>query len=1174
MLRLRLSVFSVMVLSCFYSARAGQWVPSHMSNGRNINSVAILDPNVIVVAGGNERNDSIESVFSSNTYGLLWNFDILGNISSGLSSWITSIAFKDSLNGYGVGFNGKMIYTNNGGSVWAFGNTPVIRHWNKVVYAGVNTLFAAGGWQRGDSIHPDSTQTIIKSNDGGNTWSVVYDSLGPWLTSISFADSLKGVAVGQSGTILSTPDGGITWHKTNTPVNRDFGGITFVNADTGYIVGGQPVDSIRTILRTADQGNTWSVLRDEPGGYLTDISFSGKDTGYVVGAYATLLRSTNSGINWIQETVTGTTGIEYFTSVKFKGSDLGAIGTLNGKVYLYFNIPMPLAYTVGALPTDTSVTLTGTLNTRGAVGQYLFTYSTDPTFSGAINQTLPVGINCNSLYIASSQVQHLLPGNTYYYFFSALNPSGTVCGDTLSFYTGAPSSSIVTQGVSGVTGHSATLQGLVQQLSAPVNLFFEYDTTPHFGHQVTAIPASVNDAASHSVNAAISGLLPGRTYFYRLKGIDAQNQVYEGNTEAFYTGTGYSLFQTLLADSVTDSTANLEGMADGLLFPATITFQLDTSIAFNSEVPANPGQINDTASTLISQSVAGLLPHTIYYYRMKAQTPVGDLYSNTMDFYTGKLYADFETLSANNLTINSANLNGQVEGISIPTTLQFEYGLTLSLGDTIASSPSLVSDTALHGLHAQLSNLLANSVYYYRLSGYAGSYFIQGDIHQFYVGDCEVPNCDFEAWNNIYNNQPLGWNIVGSVLKVPSYNGTSAVQLTGGNVNTAGGIILGYPAQHGIAGGVPYTGRPDSVSLHAKYNIVTGDTAFAFLNFKKNGNSINQVYVPITGNSGNNWVSLHYPTTCPDNNVPDTLLGGVVSTNVFGVGGAGTSGSILTIDDLVLTGTSQNLPNGNFELWDTLVSQQIQTWSSDVYNSELNDSAINLQKTTDRVSGNYAVKLQTDAATNPYVNLSTGANSSSNHNGGPTFALSARHNSINMYVRFLPTTGDTLYISLYLYYQGNYIGGASLNLDTSLSQYTPLSLPINYFQSNLGPDSATVSFQLGTGNAAAGSIAYIDNISFDGYRVTGLQPNLLNSLRNMYCSIYPNPARSTVYIDLLQSGDNNVVIYDIHGKEILSKKFNSSHTTVDVSSFGPGEYQVLVNPSSGNTATQKIVIIH
>ena len=1173
MLQLKCYGCAIVMLSCFFPAMAGQWVPSHMSNGRNINSVAILDPNVIVVAGGNERNDSIECAFSTNTYGLLWNFDVLGNIPSGLSSWITSITFKDSQNGYGVGFNGKMISTNDGGAVWSFGNSPVIRHWNKVVYSGVNTLFAAGGWQAGDSIHHDSTQTIIKSTDGGNTWAVVYDSLGPWLTSISFADSLKGLAVGQNGTILSTPDGGITWHKTAPPVNRDFGGITFANADTGYIVGGQPADSIRTILRTADQGNTWAVIKDEPGGYLTDISFSGKDTGYVTGAYATLLRSTNGGINWTQEAVSGTTGIEYFTSVKFKGPDLGAFGTLNGKVFLYFNIPLPQAYTVGALPTDTSVMLTGSINTRGATGQYLFTYSTDPTFSGAINQTLPVGITCDSLYIVSLQVQHLLAGNTYYYFFSAINPTGTVSGDTMSFYTGVPSSSFLTQGVSGVTGNSATLQGLVQQLSAPVNLFFEYDTTPHFGHQVTASPVSVNDAALHSVSAAVTGLLPGRTYFYRLKGVDAQNQVYDGNTEAFFTGSAYSLFQTLLATNVTDSSAVLGGAVEGLLFPSTITFQLDTTLAFNSEVQTSPGQINDTFYTQISQPVTGLLPHTIYYYRMKGQTPLGDIYSNTMEFYTGKLYTDFETLNANELTINSANLNGLVDGLATLTMLQFDYGLTSALGDSVAASPALVNDTALHQVHAQLNNLLTNSVYYYRLSGYAGSYFIHGDIHQFYVGDCEVPNCDFEVWDSLYDNQPLGWNIIGSVLKVPSYNGTSAVQMTGGSVNTAGGIILGVPAQHGIAGGVPFTGRPDSISLHAKYNIVAGDTAFVFLNFKKNGNSINQVYVPITGNSGSNWISLHYPITFPDNSVPDTLLGGVISTNVFGAGGAGISNSVLTIDDLVLSGTSQSLPNSNFELWDTLVYQQVQTWSSNVYNTELNASTVNLQKTADRVSGNYAVKLQTDAVTNPYVNFSTGANNNSNNNGGPTFALGVRHNTLNMYVKFLPEPGDSLYISLSLYYQGNFMGGANLNLDSALNNYTALSIPINYFQSSGGPDSATVSFQLGTGNAAPGSIAYIDNISFDGYRVTGLQPNLVNGLRNMYCHIYPNPAQATVYIDLLQLGDNNVVFYDISGRDIFTQKLTASHTAVDVSSFEPGEYLVKVKTSSDNSATQKIAII-
>jgi hypothetical protein len=75
-----------------------------------------------------------------------------------------------------------------------------------------------------------------------------------YLNGISFFNANTGWAAGNSGTILSTTDGGDTWTAQNSGVSSALNGIYFTNARIGWAVG---VSS--TILKTANSGITWSL---------------------------------------------------------------------------------------------------------------------------------------------------------------------------------------------------------------------------------------------------------------------------------------------------------------------------------------------------------------------------------------------------------------------------------------------------------------------------------------------------------------------------------------------------------------------------------------------------------------------------------------------------------------------------------------------------------------------------------------------------------------------------------------------------------------------------------------------------------------------------------------------------------------------------------------------------
>jgi len=56
--------------------------------------------------------------------------------------------------------------------------------------------------------------------------------------------------VGYEGTILRTEDGGATWTPQSSPTTQDLYGVSFVNANTGTAIGRSG-----TILRTTTGGH-------------------------------------------------------------------------------------------------------------------------------------------------------------------------------------------------------------------------------------------------------------------------------------------------------------------------------------------------------------------------------------------------------------------------------------------------------------------------------------------------------------------------------------------------------------------------------------------------------------------------------------------------------------------------------------------------------------------------------------------------------------------------------------------------------------------------------------------------------------------------------------------------------------------------------------------------------
>ena len=124
-----------------------------------------------------------------------------------------------------------------------------------------------------------SSGTILGTNNGGSTWSIIPSGTTKRLYSICFTDLNNGYISGEGGTILKTINGGETWTTLTSGTTNDLFSICFPNANTGYAV------SQNAIIKTTNAGTTWTIL---PSGTIYprySIFFTDTNTGYTGGDY-------------------------------------------------------------------------------------------------------------------------------------------------------------------------------------------------------------------------------------------------------------------------------------------------------------------------------------------------------------------------------------------------------------------------------------------------------------------------------------------------------------------------------------------------------------------------------------------------------------------------------------------------------------------------------------------------------------------------------------------------------------------------------------------------------------------------------------------------------------------------------------------------------------------------
>jgi photosystem II stability/assembly factor-like uncharacterized protein len=132
----------------------------------------------------------------------------------------------------------------------------------------------------------NDTLEAYKTTDGGANWSkIALDQFGPFQLSalqITFVNAQDGWALAslsettndRPGILYRTTDGGANWTRRQAPIG---GALQFMNATTGWIIGGR-VNYVRNLLyMTQDGGQTWMEQR-------LDLPLGSANSNIMIGA--------------------------------------------------------------------------------------------------------------------------------------------------------------------------------------------------------------------------------------------------------------------------------------------------------------------------------------------------------------------------------------------------------------------------------------------------------------------------------------------------------------------------------------------------------------------------------------------------------------------------------------------------------------------------------------------------------------------------------------------------------------------------------------------------------------------------------------------------------------------------------------------------------------------------
>ncbi len=211
-----------------------------------------------------------------------------------------------------------------------------------------------------------------------------------------------------------------------------------------------------------------------------------------------------------------------------------------------------------------------------------------------------------------------------------------------------------------------------------------------------------------------AALLPGTTYYYRVKAYDlfadsaCSNEANATTLALAPSATTNPVSNNLGTSATLNATVNPGGAETFVHFEWGLT----TSYGNTTPTQVIPAGTDDVA---VSAGITGITANTLYHYRIVATNSIATANGSDVPFTT-PIIAPSATTNAvsNNTAGNSATLNATVNPNGAATSVYFQWGTDTSYGNdtTTQNIPAGVNNVAVT---ANIAGLTLNTTYHYRV---------------------------------------------------------------------------------------------------------------------------------------------------------------------------------------------------------------------------------------------------------------------------------------------------------------------------------------------------------------------------------------------------------------------------------------------------------------------------
>ena len=159
------------------------------------------------------------------------------------------------------------------------------------------------------------------------SWEEIITPTTKTLNSVYFTDSLYGWAVGDTGIIIHTIDGGENWFVQDSKTENSIRGVFFLDRDNGYAISWNFSGNFfgTLIHRTLNGGTDWTSYEyPEQNLFMNCILFQDNNTGWMGGSPHALVKTTDGGGSWNQANI-DTNALAFFPvlNIKFYNEQYG-----------------------------------------------------------------------------------------------------------------------------------------------------------------------------------------------------------------------------------------------------------------------------------------------------------------------------------------------------------------------------------------------------------------------------------------------------------------------------------------------------------------------------------------------------------------------------------------------------------------------------------------------------------------------------------------------------------------------------------------------------------------------------------------------------------------------------------------------------------------------------------